>query len=212
MKNLIKRNRIILAIISVLVIAIIAVVAFSQVSGAQLFGTDVVGAPKISPSSATIIIGQSAQFTLNPAANCTWGVGSPTIATIMGSNNGSTVTVVGLTPGTTYVGTTSNCAAGKVRANVTVPDPWASAEALDPPTMTSHLGDELYFSVSGMDCAWSSSNTAVLSLHDHSHDQWNNSLAIFRAVGTGSAQARAGCISYISGNGHQYVSTITVIP
>ncbi len=219
MKNRTKRNLMLLAIAGIIVIAVLAVAASSQASGAQLFGTGT--SPSISPSSATIYVRQSKPFTLNPATNCTWAVGSPTIATIVGSNNGSTVTVVGLAPGTTYVGTTSYCAAGKIRANLSVllpptptptPDPWASASALNPATVTIHLGEEYNFAVSGMDCNWSSSNSTVLSLYSHGHDQWNNSLATFHAVGTGSAQARAGCIGYISGNGHLYVSTVTVTP
>ncbi len=104
MKNMSKRNKIILAIVGVLVIAVVAVAVFAQAGGGELFGAS---ALVVTPSSPTIVEGNSIVLSVNSVYNCNWFTDNYYIASFSGGatevKEAKSVTVYGNLTGSTTI-------------------------------------------------------------------------------------------------------------
>ncbi len=151
MKKLNKRTQIILAIVGVLVVVGIGVMVFSQATGEDLFGTviDI----KISPSSSTIIVGQSATLSSGTAlSNCSWSSSNTSVAAITSSSTKS-ATVLAKAAGTATI--TEKCGLlGRYKGSATVtvnpaptptPTPMPTATPSPAPTITASSCDLTLF-------------------------------------------------------------------
>ena len=82
MKNLTKRNKMIVAISGVLVIVVAAITIFTQVGGSELLGAT---ALVITPSNPTILgVGNSIGLSVNSVYNCNWFSDNAAAVTILG--------------------------------------------------------------------------------------------------------------------------------
>jgi hypothetical protein len=117
MKNLSKRNQIILAIAAVVVVVVVAVVVFFQASGEDLFGTliDI----SISPSSSTVAVGRSQTLSSSTSlSNCSWSSSNTSVASITSSSTKS-ATVRANAAGTATI--SEKCGAlGRYKGSATV--------------------------------------------------------------------------------------------
>lgn len=167
MKNLSQRNKILLAIATVLVVVVIAVVVFTQLGGGDLLGSVVT--LTIRPSIPIIVVGQELALSANGTpvgATCTWTTSAPGIV-LVGHTAVPATTVLGVAVGqatitvtcskagssTTYVGSTM------VKVNpAPPPTPTALPAWIEPANAKVAPLSYTYFNVKNKPgtCTWSS--------------------------------------------------------
>ncbi len=172
MKNLTKRNKIVLAMAGIVIIAVLAVATFSQVSAGQLFGT--VTALVVDPTGNPIplLIDQSKTVSVhNGDTSCRWTATNPGVVYINASRGaaitssgvvnylGASLTVTGRATGTvTFNGT---CNTGSATKSVAV-----AAFAITPNANGLYFGETKTFSTNANDatCTWSTSDSQRLPI------------------------------------------------
>ncbi len=172
MKNLTQRNKIVLAILAVLVIAVIGGVAYSQVSGGQLFGTLTVLMvdPLIPPSP--LLINQSITVSVhNGDTSCHWTVDHPGVVNIVANHgatlstsgvatyNGNSLAVTGHTTGTVIL--SGSCNSGIAKKGLAV-----QAFAITPNDNVIWFGETKTFSTNANSsaCTWTTSDSQRLPI------------------------------------------------
>ncbi len=231
MKNLTKRNLIVLAIAAVLVIAVIALVAFNQVGGSQLSGTV---AFAILPSNPTVVAGRTVKLSVPQVLGaCSWSSSNTAVASVAaGACSSFSATVTGVAAGKATITVTYAVAGGlggmsTATTTVTVlppptptppptatprptPDPWLSAGPLDPGTATIHLAGMQTFATAARECTWSVTDSTVLSVVVTGVGTYTRTAAVY-GLKVGSAEVRANCW-YETGVQGKRKATVTVIP
>ncbi len=209
MKNMNKRTKMILTVVGVLLVVVIAVAVFFQASGDSLFGT--VYSLKISPSSSTIVVGESAMLSSGTIlSTCSWSSSNPAIAWVTDSTTRS-ATVRGNTVGTVTI--TETCGAlGRYHgyATVTVNAAPVPPTPLSPSTFdlltTDDIQEWVIWGNTWQTCSWSANPTGIIELSPR--DDYPGWLYI-RPLAVGQTQVNADCED-AAGNHGYYVGTAVV--
>jgi len=172
MKNVSKRNKMILAMVGILAVVIIAVgVVVTQTAAGDLFGASTT--LTITPANPTISIGGSVVLTANGgSSSCTWTKGAANVITFS-SSQGISITVTGMLPGMN--GVTVTCGASQALTMVTVvnqsptppPTPTRTptpASGITPANPTIAVNGTVKLSSNDPTCMWTSSNKTSVTV------------------------------------------------
>lgn len=154
MKNLTKRNKIVLAIAGVVIVVVVAGIVLLGVGDTGLFGGSAI---HISPQNPAVLKDSRVALSINSAFTCKWSTDNQWVAEIFDYDSGGDkkITIYGYYPGTASI--KAHCAIGNRYATVNVRWP---VEVI-PNSASVIVGQSVHLTTANDSCKWSASSAGV---------------------------------------------------